>query len=167
MTLKIHAAPTLFMRVALFVRVWCSTSIRLICPLFSQLARGSGMASVSSRRLRKELSEINAEGCPCGTYFCLSVAHLFTPQHAGIKLLSADDFETWFFSIEVLGESLYQASPFRTPCSLLNSVPLGGGLQINVSLRRELPHLLPGGPVRHRPELPGPPTPSTLTVFEP
>ncbi|KAG9314745.1 UBC-like protein [Chiua virens] len=54
------------------------------------------MATVSSRRLRKELSEIHAEGCPCG-----------------IKLLSAEDFETWFFSIEVLGESLYQGEVFK------------------------------------------------------
>ncbi|KAF8557398.1 UBC-like protein [Imleria badia] len=58
------------------------------------------MASVSSRRLRKELSEIQVEGCPCGSSFCFSVAHLFTAQHVGIKLISADDFETWFFSIE-------------------------------------------------------------------
>ncbi|KAH0838675.1 hypothetical protein J3R83DRAFT_7002 [Lanmaoa asiatica] len=58
------------------------------------------MASVSSRRLRKELSEIHAEGCPCGNTFCLDIARLFTPQYAGIKLLNADDFETWHFSIE-------------------------------------------------------------------
>lgn len=75
------------------------------------------MASVSSRRLRKELSEIHAEGCPCGSSFCLNLAHVFTPQHVGINLLSADDFETWFFSIEVLGESLYQVSPHHTSCS--------------------------------------------------
>jgi ubiquitin-conjugating enzyme E2 W len=80
------------------------------------------MASVSSRRLRKELSEIHAEGCPCGNSSCLSLAHLFTPQRAGIKLLSADDFETWHFSIEVLGESIYQASPLRPPYLQLNSV---------------------------------------------
>ncbi|KIM51489.1 hypothetical protein SCLCIDRAFT_143193 [Scleroderma citrinum Foug A] len=55
------------------------------------------MASISARRLKKELNEIlGPEGCP-----------------AGIKLLSADDFETWFFSIEVLGDSLYQGERFR------------------------------------------------------
>ncbi|KIK21068.1 hypothetical protein PISMIDRAFT_681782 [Pisolithus microcarpus 441] len=54
------------------------------------------MASISARRLRKELSEINVEGCP-----------------AGIKLLSADNFDTWLFSIEVLGESLYQGEVFK------------------------------------------------------
>ncbi|KAG6371556.1 hypothetical protein JVT61DRAFT_9262 [Boletus reticuloceps] len=75
------------------------------------------MASVSSRRLRKELSEIHTEGCPCGNIFWLNVAHLFTSQRTGIKLISADDFETWFFSIEVLGESLYQASSRHSPCS--------------------------------------------------
>lgn len=49
------------------------------------------MASISSRRLAKELREIHAEGCP-----------------VGIELLKADDFVTWWFSIEVMGESLYQ-----------------------------------------------------------
>lgn len=109
---------------------------KLICASLSTRnlhEAGRVMASVSSRRLRKELSEIHAEGCPCGNIFCLNKVHLFTP-HPGIKLLSADDFETWFFSIEVLGESLYQASTLCTPCSYLNSVPLGGGLQINVPL---------------------------------
>lgn len=37
------------------------------------------MTSVSSRRLRKELSEIHAEGCPCGNTFYPDVDHLFTP----------------------------------------------------------------------------------------
>ncbi|KAG2132362.1 ubiquitin-conjugating enzyme/RWD-like protein [Suillus clintonianus] len=54
------------------------------------------MTSISSRRLRKELSEIQTEGCP-----------------TGITLLSADNFETWYFSIEILGESLYQGEVFK------------------------------------------------------
>ncbi|EIW86329.1 UBC-like protein [Coniophora puteana RWD-64-598 SS2] len=54
------------------------------------------MASISARRLKKELTEINHEGTP-----------------TGIKLLSADDFETWFFSIEVLGNTLYQGEVFK------------------------------------------------------
>ncbi|KIJ60106.1 hypothetical protein HYDPIDRAFT_161350 [Hydnomerulius pinastri MD-312] len=54
------------------------------------------MASISTRRLHKELSEIRTEGCPCG-----------------ITLLNADNYETWFFSIEVLGESLYQGEVFK------------------------------------------------------
>lgn len=49
------------------------------------------MASISARRLAKELREIQGEGCP-----------------VGISLLKADDFATWWFSIEVMGESLYQ-----------------------------------------------------------
>jgi len=53
------------------------------------------MASISSKRLRKELAEIQIEGCP-----------------VGINLLSADDFQTWFFSIEVMGESQYQGEVF-------------------------------------------------------
>ncbi|EGN94083.1 hypothetical protein SERLA73DRAFT_144522 [Serpula lacrymans var. lacrymans S7.3] len=54
------------------------------------------MASISSRRLRKELTEITTQGCP-----------------VGIKLLNADNFETWLFSIEVLGETLYQGEVFK------------------------------------------------------
>jgi len=53
------------------------------------------MASVSSRRLQKELLEIKQQGTP-----------------TGIKLLSADDFATWYLSLEVLGESLYQNEVF-------------------------------------------------------
>ncbi|KAG6837218.1 hypothetical protein H0H93_013086 [Arthromyces matolae] len=49
------------------------------------------MASISARRLAKELNEIRSEGCP-----------------VGIALVKADDFETWWFSIEVMGESLYK-----------------------------------------------------------
>ncbi|KAJ7771963.1 ubiquitin-conjugating enzyme/RWD-like protein [Mycena maculata] len=50
------------------------------------------MASIASKRLAKELSEIKSEGCP-----------------VGILLLQADDFSRWIFSIEVLGDSLYQS----------------------------------------------------------
>jgi len=53
------------------------------------------MASIASRRLAKELSEIKAEGCP-----------------VGINLVQADDFQLWKFSIEVMGESLYQDEVF-------------------------------------------------------
>ncbi|KAF7972567.1 hypothetical protein HWV62_38604 [Athelia sp. TMB] len=48
------------------------------------------MAAISSRRLAKELREINADGCP-----------------VGINLVSADSFEKWLFSLEVMGESEY------------------------------------------------------------
>jgi len=69
------------------------------------------MSSISSRRLRKELNEIQAEGCPTGVS-CLSAKRSDLTLAPGITLLSADDFETWFFSIEVLGESLYQVGAF-------------------------------------------------------
>jgi len=49
------------------------------------------MASISSRRLGKELREIQNEGCP-----------------VGIELVEAEDFSTWLLSVEVMGESLYQ-----------------------------------------------------------
>lgn len=66
------------------------------------------MASIASRRLRKELQEIQTEGCPVGKFY----THISLPSGrvfgVGIKVLKADDFETWLFSIEVMGESQYQ-----------------------------------------------------------
>ncbi|KAF8973838.1 ubiquitin conjugating enzyme [Flammula alnicola] len=53
------------------------------------------MASISSRRLAKELREIQAEGCP-----------------VGITLLEANDFAKWLFTIEVMGDSLYQGEVY-------------------------------------------------------
>ncbi|KAF9234950.1 ubiquitin-conjugating enzyme/RWD-like protein [Melanogaster broomeanus] len=70
------------------------------------------MASISARRLRKELNEIHAEGCPCGNRIHVLTSRPLTWQYLGIKLKRADDFETWIFSIEVLGESLYQGEVF-------------------------------------------------------
>ncbi|KAF7319736.1 UBIQUITIN-CONJUGAT-2 domain-containing protein [Mycena kentingensis (nom. inval.)] len=49
------------------------------------------MASISARRLGKELMELKTE----------EIAG--TP--VGIELVKADDFETWWFTIEVMGES--------------------------------------------------------------
>jgi len=53
------------------------------------------MASISARRLGKELREIQTEGCP-----------------VGITLVQANDFEKWLFTIEVMGESLYQGEAY-------------------------------------------------------
>lgn len=53
------------------------------------------MASISARRLAKELREIQSEGCP-----------------VGITLLEANDFSRWLFTIEVMGESLYQGEVY-------------------------------------------------------
>ncbi|PFH54696.1 hypothetical protein AMATHDRAFT_134247 [Amanita thiersii Skay4041] len=53
------------------------------------------MASISVRRLSKELSEIKSEGCP-----------------TGINLVKADDFEIWWFTIEVMGDSIYKEEIF-------------------------------------------------------
>ncbi|TDL28953.1 UBC-like protein [Rickenella mellea] len=53
------------------------------------------MGSISARRLAKEYKELNSDECP-----------------VGIKLLQADDFETWIIAIEVLGETLYKDEKF-------------------------------------------------------
>ncbi|ORX38606.1 ubiquitin-conjugating enzyme/RWD-like protein [Kockovaella imperatae] len=52
--------------------------------------------SISSRRLMKELKEIETKGTP-----------------PGIQLLKADDMETWIFLISVLGdETVYKGETF-------------------------------------------------------
>uniref|UniRef100_A0A8H7YAK3 UBC core domain-containing protein n=2 Tax=Psilocybe cubensis TaxID=181762 RepID=A0A8H7YAK3_PSICU len=53
------------------------------------------MASISSRRLAKELREIQSEGCP-----------------VGITLVEANDFTKWIFTIQVMGESLYEGEVY-------------------------------------------------------
>jgi len=53
------------------------------------------VASISSRRLSKELKEIHNDGCP-----------------VGINLLRADDFQEWLLSIEVMGESPFKGEVY-------------------------------------------------------
>ncbi|TFL06242.1 ubiquitin-conjugating enzyme/RWD-like protein [Pterulicium gracile] len=53
------------------------------------------MAAISTRRLGKELKEIHSEGCP-----------------VGVTLVSADNFECWYFTIQVMGESEYEGEAF-------------------------------------------------------
>ncbi|KAI0314257.1 UBC-like protein [Amylostereum chailletii] len=64
------------------------------------------MSGVYTRRLGKELTEIQTQKLP-----------------EGIQLLKADDFETWFLSIEVLGESLYKGEVFALMFRFDNSYP--------------------------------------------
>ncbi|KAH0590195.1 hypothetical protein H2248_000368 [Termitomyces sp. 'cryptogamus'] len=65
------------------------------------------MASISARRLGKELTEIRNEGCP-----------------VGITLVKADDFETWWFTIEVMGESLYKDEKYTLQFRFDSSYPI-------------------------------------------
>ncbi|CAK5280010.1 unnamed protein product [Mycena citricolor] len=53
------------------------------------------MSVIATKRLAKELNEIKSDGCP-----------------VGINLLKADDFATWWFTIEVMGESVYQSEVY-------------------------------------------------------
>jgi ubiquitin-conjugating enzyme E2 W len=75
------------------------------------------MASISARRLAKELNEIKSEGCPVGGCFrlisheparSLNYIHIYSCHYVGINLVEANDFSKWLFTIEVMGESLYQ-----------------------------------------------------------
>ncbi|KAL7417778.1 ubiquitin-conjugating enzyme/RWD-like protein [Mrakia frigida] len=53
------------------------------------------MSSIATKRLAKELFTIKDKGTP-----------------AGITLLHAEDLMTWYFTIEVLGESVYAGEIF-------------------------------------------------------
>ena len=84
------------------------------------------MASISARRLAKELREIEAEGCPVGKRLlpasnCLvrvkrlkrrARTNIHSRCYLGINLVEANDFSKWLFTIEVMGESLYQVHVF-------------------------------------------------------
>ncbi|KAH9947407.1 UBC-like protein [Amylocystis lapponica] len=63
--------------------------------------------AVSTRRLQKELTEMKTQGTP-----------------TGITLLSADDFQTWFLSIEVLGETVFQGEKFALKFRFDNQYPI-------------------------------------------
>lgn len=79
------------------------------------------MSSIALKRLGKELMIIKEKGTPAGEPLLLPVvlrpAHgtcsltsALCPTHSGINLLQADDLQTWYFTIEVLGESVYAVS---------------------------------------------------------
>ncbi|KAF8060961.1 ubiquitin-conjugating enzyme/RWD-like protein [Lyophyllum atratum] len=65
------------------------------------------MSSISARRLSKELAEIKNEGCP-----------------VGITLVKADDLATWWFTIEVMGESQYQGEKYTLQFRFDASYPI-------------------------------------------
>jgi len=76
---------------------WSSPPIRL----------ATTSMAVSTRRLQKELNEIKTQGTP-----------------VGINLLSADDFQTWYLSLEVLGETVYAGEVFALKFRFDNSYPI-------------------------------------------
>jgi len=64
------------------------------------------MASISSRRLAKELAELHRE----------------TP--AGITPISVDNFDTWIIAVQVLGESLYKGEVFALKFQFDSQYPI-------------------------------------------
>ncbi|CCL99961.1 uncharacterized protein FIBRA_01986 [Fibroporia radiculosa] len=63
--------------------------------------------AVSTRRLQKELMDIKTQGAP-----------------VGIQLLSADDLQTWYLSLEILGETVYAGEKFALKFRFDNSYPI-------------------------------------------
>ncbi|KLO11300.1 UBC-like protein [Schizopora paradoxa] len=80
------------------------------------------MASISSRRLSKELKELNTE-CP-----------------AGIKLVEASNFDKWILGIEVLGDSLYKGESFLLKFTFDPGYPISApAVQFVVDSEHEAP----------------------------
>ncbi|KAH9836794.1 UBC-like protein [Rhodofomes roseus] len=63
--------------------------------------------AVSTRRLQKELADLKKQGTP-----------------VGIDLLSADNFEEWFLSLEVLGETVFVGEVFCLRFRFDSSYPI-------------------------------------------
>jgi len=81
------------------------------------------MASISSRRLAKELREIQAEGCP-----------------VGITLVEGSDFVKWLFTIEVMGDSVYQGEVYTLQFRFDSSYPISSpAVQFVVTDGKEAP----------------------------
>ncbi|KAJ3973268.1 ubiquitin-conjugating enzyme/RWD-like protein [Lentinula raphanica] len=81
------------------------------------------MSSISSRRLSKELMEIKNDGCP-----------------VGINLVQADDFSTWLFTLEVMGESLYKNEQFTLQFRFDEQYPISSpAVQFVVTDGRQAP----------------------------
>jgi hypothetical protein len=81
-------------------------------------------------------------------FFCINI---------GINLVKADDFETWWFTIEVMGESQYKVSfpphvhlaiPLsKTPITNWFLILSGGSVHSTVSFRRAIPDIVSSRPV--------------------
>ncbi|UZJ53106.1 hypothetical protein CBS101457_002426 [Exobasidium rhododendri] len=62
---------------------------------------------IASKRLGKELMEIQTNGPPTGT-----------------KLIRADDLKEWLFELQVLGESVYEGETFAMRFRFTDNYPL-------------------------------------------
>ena len=81
------------------------------------------MSSISTKRLAKELKEIDKDGCP-----------------VGIELFKADDFATWWFTIEVMGESQYKDEKYTLQFRFDSQYPISSpAVQFVVTDGREAP----------------------------
>ena len=84
-------------------------SLKFVIPLTSlrnRLSTLQRMARMASKRLQKELAELN-KSCPTG---CV--------------MLKADDLETWTIRIEVLGDTIYEDEIFALRFRFDSSYPI-------------------------------------------
>lgn len=94
---------------------------------------------------------------------------LLTLEQTGIKLIKADDFETWWFTIEVMGESQYKVLfhlPYCTRPDHSLNVMTGRNIHSSISFRRTIPHILPSRPVCRDGWASSPSSPCTSHFFD-
>ena len=98
----------------------CTTFRSLVCPPRTSSCHSPSSSTpvpmaVSSRRLHKELMSLKMEGTPVGMPSLLLRVDFESIEARswipGIELLSADDFATWYLSVEVLGDTVYEVRP--------------------------------------------------------
>jgi hypothetical protein len=93
-------------------------------------------------------------------------AHAHASLCPGITLVKADDFETWYFTIEVMGESLYKVRlSCPAPHFLLSLIGgTGRGIYAQIQIRASIPHIITCRPVRGRRAAAVPCSPGTSNI---
>ena len=86
---------------------------------------------------------------------------------SGIELINADNFETWYLAVEVLGDTVYEvrhsaasslcATPYQA-CTL-PSPYVGREVRTQIQVRRPVSNICARGPIRRRRHLPSPDPP--------
>ncbi|KAK7064776.1 porphobilinogen deaminase, dipyromethane cofactor binding domain-containing protein [Favolaschia claudopus] len=107
-----------------------------------RVAEAEAKEEVTEVRLAKELSEIKSEGCPVGEQpmILLNLLRLNLKFNLGINLVKADDFATWWFTIEVMGESLYKSEVYTLQFRFDAQYPISSpAVQFVVTDGRESP----------------------------
>ncbi|KAG0663674.1 hypothetical protein C6P46_002243 [Rhodotorula mucilaginosa] len=65
------------------------------------------MSRIATKRLQKELSDLQTKGCP-----------------TGCRVVQAENLEEWIIAVRVLGETVYEGEEFALASPLARNVPV-------------------------------------------